>query len=501
VTYPIREGDRYQIRNVNLSGDLVIPAEKLQEELKTKPRNWVKRSLIAEDIRALQRLYNNMGYAYVDIEPIQKINDQYHFMDITYRIDKGQKVTIEKVDIAGNERTRDKVIRRSLTVTEGELYNADHLEESKKNLESMDYFEAVRMKTSPGSRADLMDVTVEVMEKKTGSLAAGIGYSSQDGAMGNVDLKERNLFGLGIVANAKANLSGRRNNYEGSVAYPWLLDYPVTLSLNGHKAVQRETHYLREGDGFGVNLSFPLYGFWSMTTGLARDSSKLTQFEKIFALSVLDYYRRYNTSAQKYMNIAENSMSVGIGRDTRIGTVIPRGGSKISIGSRFSGFGGDVAFSRYFTEAVYYYPVFWKAIVKLRANGSILQESGKEPIPFDRRIVLGGIQTIRGYRQGEIGPQDRFGNIIGGDRALFANIECLFPLVESMNINGVAFLDAGNAWNVDKGPMFDEVKAGYGVGVRWMSPMGPIRIEYGWKVRPRKGEDPGAFAFAMGQLF
>lgn len=501
VTYPIREGDRFQVRKVDVTGDLQIPAEKLKEMLKTKPHAWAKRSKIAEDIQALQKLYNNMGYAHVDIEPIQHINNEYDFLDITYKIDKGQKVFIEKVDIAGNERTRDKVIRRSIAIGEGELYNADKFAQSKKNLEGMDYFDAVRIKTSPGSRPDLMNVTVEVQEKKTGSLSAGIGYSSQDGAMGNIDLKERNLLGLGIVANAKASLSGRRNNYEGSLTYPWLLDYPVTWSISGYKALQKENYYMREGDGFSTNLGFPLYGFWSMSTGIARDSSKLTQFEKVFARSVIEYYKRYDTSAQRYLNISENSVSISFGRDTRIGSVIPRGGSKITIGSRLSGFGGDVTFSRYFTEAVYYQPLFWQAIFKVRANGSMLFEVGKDPIPFDRRIVLGGIQSIRGYQKGEIGPHDRFGNVIGGDRAVFSNVECLFPLVQQMNLNGVAFFDIGNAWNVEDGPMFDEVKAGAGVGVRWMSPMGPIRIEYGWKINPRKGEEPGAFAFAMGQLF
>lgn len=501
VTFPILEGDRFQVRKVNVTGDLILPAEKLEENLKTKPRTWVRRSLIAEDIRELQRLYNNRGHAYVDVEPIQNVNEEHDFMDITYKIDKGPLVHIERVDVAGNDRTRDKVIRRSLVLNEGDLYNADKFEESKKNLEAMDYFDAVRIKTKPGSRPDQMDVTVEVQEKKTGSLSAGIGYSSQDGAMGNVDLKERNLFGLGIIANAKSNLSARRNNYEGSLTYPWFLDYPVTLNLSGYKAVQKEMHYLREGDGFSTSLGFPLYGAWSMSTGIARDSSKLTQFEKVFARSVVEYYKRYNTSAQKYLNIAENSVSVNIGRDTRIGTVIPRGGSKISIGSRISGFGGDVSFSRYFTEAIYYQPLIWGAIFKIRAHGDMLLETGNEPIPFDRRISLGGIQSIRGYRAGEVGPQDKFGNIIGGDRAVYSNLECLFPVVPSMNLNGVAFVDVGNAWNAEATPMLQEVKAGYGVGIRWMSPMGPIRLEYGWKIMPKKGEEPGAFAFAMGQLF
>jgi len=319
--------------------------------------------------------------------------------------------------------------------------------------------------------------------------------------MGNVDLKERNLFGMGIVANLKANLSGRKNNYEGSLTYPWLFDYPVTGSARGYRAIQKETHYVREGDGFSVHLGYPLYGSWSMDTGIGRDASKVSQFEKVYALSVVNYYKRYNTSAQRFLNIAENSLSIGFGRDTRIGNVIPRGGSKISIGSRISGFGGDVAFQRYFTEAIYYQPLIWRAIFKIRANGSILQEFGKDPIPFDRRIVLGGIQSIRGYVNGEIGPRDKFGNVIGGDRSLYANAECLFPLVDQMNLNGVVFVDVGNSWNVEDSPFLEEVKAGAGIGVRWMSPMGPIRLEYGWKINPGKGEKAGEFAFAMGQLF
>jgi outer membrane protein insertion porin family len=160
-----------------------------------------------------------------------------------------------------------------------------------------------------------------------------------------------------------------------------------------------------------------------------------------------------------------------------------------------------VAFSSYYSEALYYYPLFWRAVLKFRASGSLLQEVGLDPIPFDRRIVLGGIQSIRGYCQGDIGPRDRYGNIIGGDRSLFTNVECLFPILDQLKLNGVTFIDAGNSWNVSDGPFLREVKGGVGVGLRWISPMGPIRIEYGWKIRPEKGEEPGAIAFAMGQLF
>jgi len=501
VTYPIREGERYQVRKVDVAGDLIIPHDQLLEKLQTQPKTWFKRSSVAEDIKALTKLYNDQGFAYADVEPQQKINDENKFLDLTYRVSKGQRVTIERVDVVGNERTRDKVIRRGLAIGEGDLYSSGKFEATKGNLESMDFFEAVKLKTAPGSRPDLMNVTVEVMEKKTGSLAAGLGYSSQDGAMGNIDLKERNMFGLGVVANAKASLSGRRNNYEGSLSYPWMFDYPVTGSLRGYKAVQKENYYVRDSDGFSVHLGYPLYGLWTMSTGFARDSSKLGHFDQGFSRSVADYYRSRGMVGDKFLNLSENSISVNFGRDTRDNSVIPTGGTKVSVGGRFSGLGADVAFSSYYSEAIYYKTLFWKAILKFRTNGSLLMETGNEPIPFDRRIVLGGIQSIRGYRHGEIGPRDRFGNIIGGDRSLYSNLECLFPVIEQLKINGVVFFDAGNAWNVSDGPMFKEIKAGFGAGIRWVSPMGPIRMEYGWKISPQKGEETGAFAFAMGQLF
>ncbi len=501
VTYPIREGNRYQIRKVAVEGDLVIPEEKLIDVLVSKPHTWFKRSSVGEDLKAITKLYNNLGYAYADVEPRQKVNDKYDFVDLTYKINKGDRVSIERVDIAGNERTRDKVIRRNIDISEGDLYNADRFELTKSKLDSLEFFEAVKLKTSPGSRSDLMNVTVEVQEKKTGSLSAGLGYSSQDGAMGNVNLKERNLFGLGIIANVKTNLSGKKNSYEGSLTYPWLFDLPLSATMRGYRSAGREQNYTRESEGFGVTVGFPLYGLWSMTGGIGRDGTKLSGFENAFARSVVNYYKQYGSSPQKFTNFAENSLSLGFSRDTRDASVIPTSGAKLALGSRWTGFGGDVAFSNYFSEAVYYRRLFWKAIFKAKANGSMLQEFANDPIPFDRRINLGGISSIRGYRPGEIGPKDKYGNILGGDRSLYTNFEILFPILESLKLSGVVFADAGNAWNVSDSPWLKEVKAGYGAGIRWMSPMGPVRFEYGWKIAPNPGEEPGAFAFGMGQLF
>ena len=501
VTYPIREGNRFQVRKVSVAGDLVLPKEKLIQVLETKEKTWFKRSSVAEDIKTITKIYNNLGYAFADVEPVQEVNDKYNFIDLTYKIHKGERVTIGKVDVAGNERTRDKVIRRSLVISEGDLYNADRFEATKNALEGMDFFEAVKIKTAPGSRPDLVNVTVEVMEKKTGSLSAGFGFSSQEGAMGNIDLKERNLLGLGIVANAKGNLSARRNTYEGMVTYPWIFDLPLSTSFRVYRSSMKESFYFRNVDGFSAHLNFPIYGFWSMQTGIARESNKLTGHEQLFARSLAGYYSKWNVAARKYQNFSENSVTAAFTRDTRDSGMIPTAGSKIVVGSRFSGFGGDVAFSNYYSDLAYYYRVYWKAILKVRTNAAMLAEAANEPIPMDRRLLLGGVQTIRGYQHATIGPKDIFGHVIGGDRAAFTNVECLFPVAENYKLFGVGFVDFGNSWNASDSPFPKDIKAGAGIGVRWVSPMGPLRIEYGWKLTPRPGEELGAFAFSMGQLF
>ncbi len=501
VVFPIEEGDRYQIRKVGVVGDLLAPEEQLKKNLKVEPRTWFKASSVGKDIQYLTRLANNMGYARADVEPVQSINSEYKFIDMTYRIDKGPRMSINRVDIVGNERTRDKVIRRALAIGEGELYNADKLEISKSNLERMDFFEVIKIKEVPAKAEDAINLAVEVMEKKTGQISAGMGFSSQDGAMGNINLSERNFMGLGILANLKGNISARRTTYEGSLTYPWVFDTKLNTTINAHNTQMREQYYSRTSDGFGLYASYPLYGAWGLSAGFSRDSSKLSRFTSGFARSVVDYYAQYNTTAERFLDLSENSVSTSLSRDTRHGGMIPKAGSRTVLGSRFSGFGADVAFSKFWAESTYYKSLIWGSVLKIKGSSSALVEAPNEPIPFDRRILLGGVSSVRGFNYGQIGPVDRFGNIIGGDRALFANIECLVPILKSLNLNGVVFFDVGSSWNVANSPYPRDARAGAGVGVRWVSPMGPLRIDYGWKIDRRPGESPGALGFAMGQLF
>ncbi|MEW6349596.1 MAG: outer membrane protein assembly factor BamA [Thermodesulfobacteriota bacterium] len=501
VTFSINEGERFQVREVKITGDLEKPEDELLAMLKTKPRKWFKQSEWVDDVKTLTKLYNNLGYAQVDVEPRQNVDTKLSYVDLEFQIHKGSPVRIERVDISGNERTRDKVIRRALSVREGDRFSADALDASKKDLEGMDFFDTVKLKTIEGSTPDRMNLTVEVSEKKTGSLTAGVGYSSQEGAVGNIDLKERNLLGLGIIANAKANMSGKRNSYEGSLTYPYFFDYLLSAQVRAYDTQQAQKQYTRSSTGFGVNLSYPIYGLWGLHGGFARDSSKMTNFQTGYGASVVDYYRQYNANPGKFSDISENSLALSLNRDTRNHGMLPTAGTTAHLRSRFAGLGGDVAYNKFDIEGSYYYSLYWRTVAKVRGSAAMLQESGNEPIPLDRRLSLGGVYSIRGYQNGAVGPMDRFGNVMGGDRSAFVSVECLRPLVDALKLNGVVFFDVGNAWNASQSAFMPSVKAGVGFGVRWLSPMGPLRIEYGWKINPQKGEEPGAFAFAMGQLF
>lgn len=501
VSYPVNEGNRYQIRKVDVEGDLVISREKILENLESKPKTWFKGADVGKDTENITKLYKNLGYAYVDVEPVIDVNDEYKFVDMTFKINKNQRVRIEQVQIRGNNRTRDKIIRRNVALAAGDLFDDSALEVSKGRLESLDFFEAVKIKTAPGSKPDLMNVAVEVMEKKTGSIAAGLGFSNKGGAMGNIDVKEKNVLGMGIMLNANGKLSSNSNTYEGSITYPWLFDRPLNATLSAYNNNTTETNYTKVGTGISLNLGFPVYGAWRMHTGLSRDASRKVGMEDSYSEAIAKYYRSRGDDPDRFYSTAEHAVSMSLVRDTRLGAMIPRGGAKIVFGSRLAGLGGDVSYARYYSDASYYYPLFWKAILKAKANFTGVSEVGNMPVPVDRRILLGGISTVRGYKYGELAPKGEYGSVLGGDRGVFANLECLFPVFESQKLYGVVFVDAGNAWNSTESPFIEELKAGGGLGVRWVSPMGPIRVEYGWKLTPEKGDTSGEFAFTMGQLF
>jgi outer membrane protein insertion porin family len=501
VSYPVNEGDRFQIRKVELEGDLVASKEKMLAGLENKPKTWFKGSNVGKDTENLTKMYKNLGYAYVDVEPIPTLNEEHDFVDLKFKITKNHRVKVENVDIRGNDRTRDKIIRRNVLLAAGDLYRDSALDVTKERLEALDFFEAVKIKTSPGSKPDLMKMTVEVMEKKTGTIAAGLGFSNKGGAMGNIDVKEKNVLGMGIMLNGNGKISSNSNTYEGSITYPWLFDWPLNATLAAYNNNMTEPNYTKVGTGISMNLGFPVYGAWRMHTGISRDASKKVGVEKSYSEAIANYYRRRGDDPDRFYSTAEHAMSLSLTRDTRLGSMIPRGGSKITFGSRLAGLGGDVSYARYYSDMSYYYPLFWKAIVKARANFTGVSEVGDMPVPVDRRILLGGISTVRGYKYGDLAPKGEFGAVLGGDRGVFTNLECLFPIFESAKLFGVVFVDAGNAWNSSESLLMEEVKAGGGAGIRWVSPMGPIRVEYGWKLTPEKGDTSGEFAFTMGQLF
>jgi outer membrane protein insertion porin family len=501
VSYPVNEGDRFQIRKVELEGDLILSEEELKERLKNKPKTWFKGSDVGKDTETLTKMYKNLGYAYVDVEPMPKLNEEHNFVDLTFRITKNQRVKIGQVQIRGNDRTRDKIIRRNVLLAAGDRYQDAALDATKERLEALDFFEAVKIKTSPGSQPDIMDMTVEVMEKKTGTIAAGLGFSNKGGAMGNIDVKEKNVLGMGIMLNGNGKLSANSNTYEGSITYPWLFDWPLNATLSAYNNNMTEANYTKVGTGVSLNLGFPVYGNWRMHTGVSRDASRKVGLQRSYSDAIAKYYKARGEDPDRFYSTAEHALSMSLIRDTRLGSMIPRGGSKITFGSRFAGLGGDVSYARYYSDASYYYPLFWKAIMKARLNFTGVSEVGNMPVPVDRRILLGGISTVRGYKYGDLAPKGEYGAVLGGDRGVFANLECLFPIFESAKLFGVVFTDAGNAWNSTDSLIMEEVKAGGGVGLRWVSPMGPIRVEYGWKLTPEKGDTSGEFAFTMGQLF
>jgi outer membrane protein insertion porin family len=495
ISIPIIEGDQYMINTVGIEGDLIRPESELLGYVEVGEEGAFNREVMYNDIETLEDIYGNEGYAYADITPLSKRDDENHMIDITYMINKKKRVRFERINITGNPTTRDKVIRRELKVTEGDFFSGEELNRSKSNLERLGYFEEVETDTRKGSQDDLIILDINVEEQPTGTFSAGLGYSAFDKTIFMVQISRQNLFGKGQYLNLDAYIGSRTTEFDLRLTEPWLFDRDLGASINVYNWETEYDEYTRDSKGGALSFGFPL-GFDDYTRGSIRyyyDNARIRDIRTNAALIIQSMVGRILTS----------SVTLGIGRNS---TDKPWGTTKGSINSvslEYAGgfLGGDSYFNKYTGISAWYLPV-WKGTVLMTKGsaGYVAQREGGR-LPAYERFRLGGANSVRGYEWGDISPVDpATGGEIGGDKMWLCNVEYRVPFLEEEGVWGLVFFDAGNAFEE-----VDNWKAGarrsVGFGMVWRSPMGPIRLEYGIKLDKRPGESAGEFEFNMAGSF
>jgi outer membrane protein insertion porin family len=492
ITIKIEEGPRFEVGQVDIEGDEITSETPLMDAVEINEKEYYSRDTVRKDVLALTDIYADAGYAYAEVSPMIRQNPDDLTVDITYGIDKGKPVYFEKIIISGNVKTRDKVIRRQLKVIEKERYSGKRLKRSIRDLQRLDYFEDVNVNTIRGSGDDQMILKIDVSEKPTGTFSFGGGYSSVENLFAMASISQRNLFGRGQVVQLKAEVGGTTSRYTFSFTEPWLFDIPLSAGFDLYNWDRDYNTYDKNSTGGGVRFGYPVADYTRVYLSYSYEIADITNITEEAADIVKELSGENVTSA----------VSTTLRYDSRDRQFNPTEGGDHSLSVEYAGLGGDIGFTKYIGEVGQYFPLFWGTVGFIHGRAGYVDENSNGTLPDYERFYLGGMNSLRGFDWRDISSYDENGDQIGGTKFVQTNIEYLIPLVKEAGVVGVLFFDAGNVYDEDEDLDLGVTRESAGFGFRWYSPMGPIRIENGYILDPREGEDSGGrWEFSMGSAF
>jgi outer membrane protein insertion porin family len=356
-------------------------------------------------------------------------------------------------------------------------------------LNRLRYFEEINFQTEKGPDEALTDVNINIKEKPTGMFSIGAGYSAQDGAIATAQISQQNLFGRGQILSLRGSIGGYSNRYELSFIEPWLFDIPLWSKFDLWSALREWDSYNLNTRGFGMAFGYPLWPYVSGSVGYRLFTNDVTDVKDTASYAI----------KQEEGKTTESVISFGLTKDTTDDFMFPTKGYRNSGTIDYAGgpLGGGVDYIRYGAKSSWFHPLPLDTVFNVRGQGGFIQRTTDKDVPIYERYYLGGISTLRGLR--DVGPKDPVtGDPMGGYTMLCFNFEYIFPLIKNAGMKGVVFFDTGNAW--DSGYHLDDMRKTTGVGVRWYSPIGPLRLEWGYVLDRKDGESPSRFEFTIGMF-
>jgi outer membrane protein insertion porin family len=495
ITLKIRivEGERYKVDSVNIKGNVHIDEETLLNRVTLKKGEYFSSEKFQKDIETLTESFTAIGYAFANIEPETSVDDEKHIVNITYHVDENMLYRIERIEISGNEKTRDRVIRRELEIAEGDVYSSVKIKRSKQNVQYLNYFEEVTLTEEP-LPDNKMNLRLNVKEKPTGTFSIGAGYSTLDGFVGTLQIQKDNLFGLGYSLNLKGEFSSKRTDYTLSFTNKWLFDRPITFGFDLYNLERSYYDYTKKSQGGALRLGHPIVG------------RKLYMYYR-FAYEMEDIYD-IDDDASDYVKEQEGKTTVisftpSIVYNTTNHPLTPSKGNKSKYYIKYAGgvLGGDNNYAKTGFESSQFFPLFWKFVGMVHGEIGYLKSLDDKPLPIDERFRLGGMYSVRGFKYGDISPKDENGYDYGGDKYVLFNVEVTFPISESANLMGVVFYDTGQVYDNGEAYFSYDLRKSAGFGFRWYSPIGPLRLEYGKKLDKKEGESSDRWDFSIGGMF
>lgn len=543
ITVPVREGPRFKIGRLRVveqdaEGNETDPLggrRKAREQIDAQPGDWFSRTKLSEGIESLTRHYRDAGYAKAEIAPETELNADKRTVDVAVVIRRGPECHIERIEIQGNDKTRDRVIRREVLIAEGDKYSQTLLEASKERITALGYFERVDMSEADGVDPSGLVITYEVKERATGTFQVGAGFSSIERFILTAQIDQQNLAGHGQSLSLQAQVSGIRRLVQATFIEPYLLSTMWSVSVDAFNTYNSFQAYTTRQLGAGIGFGHPIF-HRNLRLALRYSADRTTlgaATGRFFTSTAQGATAQQRTPFQGLgLSGRTSALRLSLTWDSRDNRMFPTKGIYASVTTEASDpyIGSDRARTywrhKYFGR--FYYPLFLGMVLRLNTEAGLVTSRQKDGVPLYERFYLGGILSVRGFPYWGLGPIADAPSVLdinaprqrmrlGGNGMLRANLELEFPILSAVGIKGVAFLDGGNVWNMERkfcqaAPYpwlddaaklcgFNRLRYSYGAGVRWFSPMGPLRFEWGFPIKPRPFEDKVRFEFTIGQFF
>ena len=543
VVFRVNEGPQYRVGKVEIGGDLIQDGKDMLKSVKLTTGQIFRGSRLRDDITALTDMYSNKGFAFVQVDPITKVNTNDKNVDVALVITKGPPVYFNRVLVSGNTKTLDKVVRRELLTNEQELFSGSKVTQSRNALQRTGYFEDVQITTKKTGQPDTVDLQVDVKEGPTGTFQIGAGYSAGDGFLFNANISEKNLMGKGQGVSANLAVGSKTQNYILSLTDPYFNDTKVSAGVDAYNTKRDYTSFQEHKVGFGVNTNYPLKDFRMPFFSAPQKEPGSDELAGAKPTTIWDYMRggvaydltrdtigHVDPAASEAIKSEEgtsltSAVTPGITYDSRDHFFAPTEGTKSAFSVKTAGLGGDSRFIKTDLSARWHYPLLkdpkWGGNYVLALGGQLgygigfsgSKDSDGMTLPLFERYFLGGINSVRGFQDRSLGPRQQTcvttdnttnpptvncsqSDVIGGDTAAVMNVELLFPIMEQYGLRGVAFFDMGNAFT--NGINFGDMRRSVGAGARWMSPFGPLRVELGFPLNKKPGDQTSVLGFSIG---
>jgi outer membrane protein insertion porin family len=489
ITVNITEGEKYTVSEVRIGGQTVVPKEELEKLLSIKPGDVFSRQRLVESQKAIADRLGNDGYAFANANAVPEVNRERRTVAFTLLVDPGRRVYVRRINVVGNSKTRDEVVRREMRQLEGAYYDTSKIQLSRRRIDRTRYFSEVSVDTAPvEGKPDQVDVTYTVEERSTGALQLGLGFSTVDKLILSASVTQPNVFGTGKFLSFELNSGTVNKVYALSYVDPY---YTVDGVSRGFDVYKRDVDastlatgaYGTKTLGGGVKYSYPLSERITVSFGVLAETVDVVTYEnssQIYKDFVAAFGNQYRYGA----------VTGGWARDTRDSLIVTTDGLLTRFTTEVAG-GGLQYYRLGFNQQVYW-PLSRTLTLLLNADFGYASGTGNKPLPFFKNYYAGGPGSVRGYQDYSLGPRDSLGNSLGGTRRVIGNVELLFPMpgaAQDKSLRLGAFIDGGQVYGDGEPVNLSEMRFSAGLALAWSSPLGPLRLSYATPLNERAGID------------